>query len=164
MKRTHAVLALALLANGCASRHASIGAATLGGGGVVIGGLVLAASVFPPADDCQSGTGCDDRPTMYKVGGTMLAVGALMLIAGLASYSSSPTPEPAPLGGRLSEYDREATILTEDGIAAAKAGDCDRVRRLDRQIRIASESIYQNVFLRSPDVRSCLGLAPLAAP
>jgi hypothetical protein len=141
-------LALSLLVS-CAGpqavktrRHAelALGISLLG---VLAGGLAIAA---------LPGEKSTLIPITIAFGG--LAV-ASVVVYGVA-YAGSPAPEPPPAPPAPPDHRPEAWALTQEAQAAARAGDCERVKRLDGQIAGLDPGVHDSVFARDVAIARCL--------
>jgi hypothetical protein len=123
-------------------RHAelSIGASLLG---VLAGGLSIAA--FP-----------GEKPILIPI---TIAFGGLAIASAIVygvAYASSPSPEPPPAPPAPPDHRPEAWSLTQEAQAAARTGDCERVRILDREVRALDAGVHDVVFARDVAIARCL--------
>ena len=58
----------------------------------------------------------------------------------------------------------QAWALTKSAQGAARAGDCERVTRIDGEVRALDPGLHEVVFMRDVAIRRCLGLPEVTAP
>jgi hypothetical protein len=122
----------------------SLGASLLG---VLAGGLAIAA--LP-----------GEKPILIPItvafGG--LAV-ASVIVYGVA-FANSPPAEPPPPPPALPDHRAEAWALTQEAQAAARTGDCERVKMLGEMVRQFDAGVHDSVFMRDVAIARCLAPTP----
>ncbi|MGE0546551.1 MAG: hypothetical protein AB7O24_19125 [Kofleriaceae bacterium] len=87
------------------------------------------------------------------------AISAIGIIAYAIVELTYPVAGPPP-ETQAQKYRRWAKVLTERAAGAAREGKCPRVRRLERRVRTYDPEVHDFVFMRDPEIRRCLEMAP----
>jgi hypothetical protein len=141
--------------------------------------LALAASACMPAQ----------VPTARRAGMTLSLVGVVGLIASAAASGVADTrdlvvgfsaasgigictfavadlsdpPRALPPETEDQKLRRWARTLTARAGGAAREGKCDRVRHLERRVRLYDPETHDFVFMRDPEIQRCYAATPAAA-
>ena len=179
-----AVLAITIaLTSGCAY-HSSRRTAKSGVGLLVAGALSAALAHRSECTYHLDGTG--DLGCMWDAVTPMLLVSGLVVtgvgLAGIAIYDKPEPDVPLPaeqlsaegrrkaVEGVLEKRRDDAWALTKAAAAAARAGDCKTVRKLDRRVLGLDADFHNTVFLADVGIGRCLEpaitapLAPQSSP
>jgi hypothetical protein len=165
MKVGCVVLAVVLLANGCANREKAVtnatGVAIVGAGAASVGLLMLFASLFPPDDPSK-----DDSHALHVGGGILTAGGGVMGIAGLITIivlrSRLSREEEWHAQQRIHDWD-EASKLSNECAEAARAGHCEMATRLALRVKSLDAHVYATVFMGDPAIAQCFEPLPADA-
>jgi hypothetical protein len=118
----------------------SLGASLLG---VLAGGLAIAA--LP-----------GEKPTLIPITAVFGGLAIVSVIVYVVAYGNSPEPEPPPPPPPPPEHPPEAWALTQEAQAAARAGDCERVKTLAGQISVLDVGMFDAVFSRDVAIARCM--------
>lgn len=161
-----AALAISLaLTGGCSTYQASRRVAKAGGITMLVGAAIVAIAVAGIAMADSNGSlsegGAYASVLVIVAGADGVLGGAAITGAGLigmATHDEDAVDKEEEEAAAAARRQRtvEAWATTREAIAAARADDCARVRRLDRKVRILDAEVHADVFRTDPAIKRCL--------